>query len=137
MLEQNNTAKELITEITKTLNLITKLNYFTYNNKFYTHNDRLPMDSPITTIPAEIFLQHLGKTRILTNIDRHSHKIYWHSYTDDIIHLYKGSTRQCEQCYNTKKPPQYQGKNYESTMSVSYTHLDVYKRQALTAFNSA
>ena len=38
-LKQNNTPNELINEITETLNIITKQNYFTYNNKYYTQND--------------------------------------------------------------------------------------------------
>ena len=46
--KQNNTPDELINEITETLNIITKQNYFTYNNKFYTQNEVLPMGSPIS-----------------------------------------------------------------------------------------
>ena len=48
MHKQNNTPDELINEITETLNIITKQNYFTYNNKYYTQNDGLPMGSPIS-----------------------------------------------------------------------------------------
>ena len=85
-LKQNNTPNELINEITETLNIITKQNYFTHNNTFYTQNDGLPMGSPISSILAEVFLQHLEKTKIFTNNDRHSHKIlYWHRYVDIIV----------------------------------------------------
>ena len=53
--------------------------------------------SPISSILAEVFLQHLEKTKILTNNDRHSHKIlYWHRHIDDILILYRWNKRQCE-----------------------------------------
>ena len=111
--DRNNTPDKLINKITETLNIITKQNYFTYNNKYYTQNHGLTMGSPISSILAEVFLQHLEKTKILTNNDRHSHKIlYWHRYADDILILYRGNKRQ-----------------YEQLLTVSYTHLDVYKRQ--------
>ena len=41
-IRDSNTPDELINNITKTLNIITKQNYFTYNNKYYTQNDGLP-----------------------------------------------------------------------------------------------
>ena len=67
-------------------------------DRYYTQNDGLPMGSPISSILEEVFLQHLEKTKILTNNDRHSHKIlYWHRYVDDILILYRGNKRQCEQ----------------------------------------
>ena len=77
----------------------------------YTHLDvykrqGLPMGSPISSILAEVLLQHLEKTKILTNNDRHSHKIlYWHRYVDDILILYRGN------------------KKTMWTVTVSYTHL--------------
>ena len=77
MLKQNNTGEELITEITETLNVITELNYFTYNTKFFTQKNGLLMGSPISIILAEVFPQHLEITRNLANIDRHSHKIIY------------------------------------------------------------
>ena len=52
---------------------------------------------PISSILAEIFLQHLEKTRILTNIDTHSQKYYIGTCMFMATYFYtKGNTRQYE-----------------------------------------
>ena len=96
LLKNNRTPETHIREIITLTNTITKQNYFTHNNKFYTQIDGVPMGSPISSILAEIFIHHIEQKYILHN-NKHAHKIlYWHRFVDDIILLYKGNKRQVE-----------------------------------------
>ncbi|KAJ4436486.1 hypothetical protein ANN_16517 [Periplaneta americana] len=55
--------------------IITKQNYFTYNNKYYTQTEGLPMGSPISSILVEIFLHHIEQTYILNKDNNKQHHI--------------------------------------------------------------
>ena len=59
------------------------------------------MGSPISSILAEIFIHNIEQTHILnTENNKHAHKIiYWYRYVDDILLMYKGSSRQIEQLH--------------------------------------
>jgi hypothetical protein len=94
-LQHNNLQEEYIMEIMKALNIITSQNYFNTQEQFFHQPEGLPMGSPISSILAEIFLQHIERTHILNN-NKYAHKIiYWYRYVDDIIVLYNGNKRQC------------------------------------------
>jgi hypothetical protein len=78
LLIKQQTPKDHITEIIDTLKVITQQNYFVHNNKFYIQEEGLPMGSPISSVLAEVFLQHIEETRILNN-NKHAGKIiYWY-----------------------------------------------------------
>ena len=102
MLKQNNTPQHTINEIINITNTITKQNYFTHNNKYYTQQEGLPMGSPISCILAEIFIHNIEQTHILNpdNNKQATKILYWHRYVDDILCLYNGNTRQITQIHN-------------------------------------
>ena len=102
MLKQNNTPQHTIIEIINITNAITKQNYFTHNNKYYTQPG-LPMGSPIPCILAEIFIHNIEQTHILNpdNNKQATKILYWHRYVDDIMFIpYNGNTRQITQLHN-------------------------------------
>ena len=86
-----------------------------------------------SSILAEVFLQHLEKTKILTNNGRYSYKIlYWHRYVDDILILYRGSKRQCEKLLmhinkihkNITFTAEYEHNNTINSLDLSITKLE-------------
>jgi hypothetical protein len=75
------------------IEIITKQNYFTRSNNYYTQTDDLPIGWLISGTLAEIFISHLEREYILsTNKNKYaSIVIYWYVYVDIILFLYKGN----------------------------------------------
>ena len=94
-LTKTNTSTEQINEIIEVLKVITKQNYFTFENKFWSQEDGLPMGSPISSLLAEIYLQHY-ETQLIFKTQHAKNIQYWYRYVDDILLLYHGNQRQCE-----------------------------------------
>lgn len=83
------------------IDIITKQNYFQYDNEFYTQVDGLPMGSPLSGIMANIFLNHFEKTFIHNARNKlRNNIIYWYRYVDDIILLFDGTDRQLSNLHN-------------------------------------
>ena len=62
---------------------------------------------------------------------RDRHKIlYWHRYVDDILILYRGNKRQCEQLLTHINKIH---KNITFTAEYEHNNTDVYKRQVFTS----
>ena len=59
-LKEQNEDTQYITEIKNSLQLILKQNYFEFNSKIYQQQEGLAMGSPLSSIIAEIFLQHIN-----------------------------------------------------------------------------
>ena len=130
-LKLTDTPTETITEIMDSVKTVTQQNYFTYNNKFYTQAEGLPMGSPISSLLAEIFLQNMENTKILHKNNKHTQKIiYWHRYVDDIIVLYNGNIRQCNTLLNYINKLHTQLKftaEYEQNSTLNFLDLTIKK----------
>ena len=50
---------EIVDEIINLTKVILELNYFTFDNKYYLQRDGLAMGSPLSSILAEIYLNHI------------------------------------------------------------------------------
>ena len=80
-------------------------NYFRFNNKFYIQKKGLPMASSLSPILAEIYMNDFEKQLVSSTKYKDNIKL-WSRYVDDVLVIWEGSIE-----------------------AVSYTHLDVYKRQ--------
>ena len=65
MLTINNIPQKHIDEIVNITTIITQPNCFSFNNKYYTQPEGLPMGSPISSIFAEVFIHYIEQTHIL------------------------------------------------------------------------
>jgi hypothetical protein len=83
-------------ELLNWYDVITKQNYFLYNNNTIIQNDGLAMGAPFSSILAEIFLQYIQNTH-LTYLTQKQKLINYFQYVDDILliidpnHTYKQS----------------------------------------------
>lgn len=97
LLRQNNVNENKIDEVITLLDVISKQNYFEFNNKFYEQTDGLPMGSPLSGTLANIYLNHFEKTHVNSNSNKYKNNIiYWHRYVDDVLILFNGTNRQLE-----------------------------------------
>ena len=76
------------------------------------------MGSPLSGLLADIFLNNFENTYLLSSHNKWHHNImFYKRYVDDTFVIFNGTARQA------------------GMMSVSYTHLDVYKRQLQNCMN--
>jgi hypothetical protein len=88
MCKQNRLNMEIKNEIIKTCNILTKENYFQYEDLQYRQEDGLAMGAPTSSILSEIYLQYLENTKIF-DILLKQHIIGYFRYVDDILIVYK------------------------------------------------
>lgn len=79
--------------------ILTKLvltqNYFRFQNDFYIQKEGLAMGSPLSSILAEIFLNHIENKHLFTEANRYREKmVFYYRYVDDTIVLFNGNSRQ-------------------------------------------
>jgi hypothetical protein len=90
LLKLNHTDKAITREIMAILEMILHQNYFQYNEKFYKPKSGVANGSPLSSIMAEIFLQHLEQSKVkLLLEDRNI--VYYNRYVDDIFIIYNQS----------------------------------------------
>lgn len=94
----NHLDNDKITEIINLTKMTLSQNYFEYNGDFYTQERGLAMGSPLSSIMADIFLNHIENNYILNNQKNPLVKniVYYHRYVDDILCLFNGNTRQID-----------------------------------------
>jgi hypothetical protein len=127
----NHTDKNIIKEIMTILKTTLNQNYFQYNGKFYKPKSGVAMGSPLSSIMAEIFLQHLEQSKIKLLLEE-KNIVYYNRYVDDIIIIYN----------QTKITPQYilkhfnaQNKNLHFTINeevnkqITYLDLNLINKQ--------
>jgi hypothetical protein len=79
--------KPTATQIARLTKEILAQNYFSFQNKIYHTNKGVAMGSPISSIIAEIFLQHYENVHIKQILER-GHIAYYTRYMDDILIIY-------------------------------------------------
>jgi hypothetical protein len=79
--------KDTIIQYENILQTILAQNYFSYNDKYYTCKKGVAMGSPLSSVIAEIYLQHYEKIFIKHWIDSNTIK-YYNSYVDDIFIIF-------------------------------------------------
>ncbi|XP_023722175.1 uncharacterized protein LOC111872459 [Cryptotermes secundus] len=87
LLIQNHIGKTCKDEIITILRMILNQNYFQYNDKFYKPNSGVAMGSPLSSLMAEVFLQHFEQ-REVKHLLEDKRIIYYNRYVDDIILIY-------------------------------------------------
>ncbi|XP_023725557.1 uncharacterized protein LOC111874349 [Cryptotermes secundus] len=87
---QNHIDKTTKDEIIKILQMILNQNYFQYNDKFYKPNSGVAMGSPLSSLMAEVFLQHFEQRKVKLLLED-KRIIYYNRYVDDIIMIYNRS----------------------------------------------
>ena len=78
--------KDTIIQYENIFQTILAQNYFSYNDKYYTCNKGVAMVSPLSSVIAEIYLQHYEKIFIKHWIDRNT--IKYNRYVDDIFIIF-------------------------------------------------
>ena len=73
------------------LNTTLNQNYFSFNSEFYLKLDVLLMGSPLSSLLADIFLQHLEMMHIQKLKEKHN-ILYYGRFVDDIIIVYENPT---------------------------------------------
>ena len=71
--------QEEINEIIGLLEIILSQNYFTFNNNYYIQKTGLAMGSPLSSLLADIYLNHYENTYLLSNKNKFSNRLV--SYT--------------------------------------------------------
>jgi hypothetical protein len=126
---QNHLEEEKIKEIVYLTDLVLQQNYFQFENEFYIQEEGLPMGSPLSGLIADIFLDHIEHTHILSEDNRFKHNlVYYYRYVDDIICLYKGNERQIDifknYLNNLHQKLQFSSE-IESDMKINYLDLTI------------
>jgi hypothetical protein len=85
LLKNNN--PEVTQQRIELLRLILSQNYFAFQDKIYQPQKGISMGSPISSIMAEIFLQHLEEQCIKQLLDSRN-IIFYTRYVDDILIIY-------------------------------------------------
>ena len=90
---------EIVNEIINLTKVILEQNYFTFDNKYYLQQDGLAMGSPLSSILAEIYLNHIENNEILSPKNKHYNKIlFYRRYVDDTIVIYNGCLLYTSRC---------------------------------------
>lgn len=92
LLQDTNTNPVIAGEILQLLLICLDQNYLQFNGMFYKQNDGLPMGSPLSPLLAEIFMNNL-ELQIQT-LPLAKNLVYWYRYVDDVLILWRGTTRQ-------------------------------------------
>lgn len=97
-LKENNSLNDVkINEVCNLAKLITKQNYFQFNDKYYIQREGLAMGSPLSSILAEIYLNDFENKHIMSHTNKFRNSIvYYYRYVDDAICLFKGNSRQID-----------------------------------------
>jgi hypothetical protein len=95
-LKGNNMDDQHIRDVINILKTILHQNYFQYNRKFYKPKTGIAMDSPLSGIIAEIFIQHLEQ-QILKHALENQAITYYTRYVDDIFIIYNRNKTTPEQ----------------------------------------
>ena len=127
MLTLNRIDKNIIDEIMSILKMILNQNYFQYNDKFYKPNSGVAMGSPLSSIMAEIFLQHFEQ-RIIKFLLEDKRILYYNRYVDDIFMIYNHSKitpQQILEQFNTQNKNLKFTMNEEVNSQISYLDLNL------------
>lgn len=97
-LENNSTMdSKHIKELITMLKTVLEQNYFIFNDSYYIQEDGLAMGSPLSSIMAEVYLNHVENLHILSDKNPQKDKIlFYKRYVDDIFLIFNGNTRQLE-----------------------------------------
>jgi len=131
MLLKNNDAK-----VTQQILTLTKLvlshNYFTFQNKIYQSQKGIPFGSPISSIIAEIFLQHFEDIHIKELFDT-KNIIFYTRYGDDILIIYDTQRIQPDRInayINQIHKDIKLNPTYENNQSISFIDLLVIRKES-------
>jgi hypothetical protein len=92
MLLKNNDA-QVTQQIITLMKLVLSQNYFIFENKIYESEKGVPLGSPISSIIAEIFLQHFEDIHIKKLLDTES-IIFYRRYANHILIIYDTQRKQ-------------------------------------------
>jgi hypothetical protein len=88
-------SQAAIVELINLTRTVLKQNYFKFEDEVFSQNDGLAMGSPLSSILAEIFLNHVENKYLWSENNRLKNKIvFYHRYVDDTIVLFDGTKRQ-------------------------------------------
>ena len=126
----DNNDTQTTQQILTLLKVFLSQNYFTFQHKIYQPEQGVSMGSPISSIIAEIFLQHFKDVHIKQLLDAKNILLYT-QYIDDIQIIYDTRTRPhainsyINQIHdNIKRNP-----TYESNMYINFIDLTVTRKQ--------
>lgn len=95
--KDSNLLPEAITELLTLLKEALKQNYFKFNDKYYSQPNGLAMGSPLSSLLANVYLNHIENKYIFSDLNKQKNKITeYHRYVDDTILIFKGNTRQLD-----------------------------------------
>jgi hypothetical protein len=98
--KQNRLNREIKNEIIKICNILTKQNYFQYEDLQYIQEDGLAMGAPTSSIFSKIYLPYLENTKIF-DIPLKHHTIGYFRYVDDIVIVYKNGMTNIQDILDT------------------------------------
>ena len=151
-----NLSSQEIYELLILLEVILKQNYFTFDNRFFIQEEGLAMGSPLSGLLVDIYLNYYENDYLLSmNNKLHNRIKFYKCYVDDTFVIFDGTTRQIHTLLNYMNNINTyiqfmveiesnneinfldltlikQNNKFRYKISVSYTHLDVYKRQVYT-----
>lgn len=83
LLRSKNLDEDKIINILSLLNLCLSQNFFSFNNKYYQQPDGLAMGSCLSPFLADVFMDHLENTSIISNSNKEI--LHWYRYVDDCL----------------------------------------------------
>jgi hypothetical protein len=109
----------------------TTQNYFEIDNSFWQQHEGTPMGSPISSMLAEIFLQHLQEAHY-PNFIKNRHIKYINQYVDDIFIIYDSPHATAEQIMDDHNK-MHKNKKYtlekEANQTLNYLDLKLHKQR--------
>ena len=93
ILRYNHLTVDTVTQYVNLIHIVLSQNCFSYNNKYYTCNKEVSMESSISSTIAEIFLQHYEHLFIKHWIENTS-VTYYSRYIDDIFIIFNTRIQQ-------------------------------------------
>jgi hypothetical protein len=103
MCKQNELNIDVKTEIIKICNILTKQNYFQYENLQYIQEDGSAIGAPTSSVLSEIYLQYLESTKIFDILLKY-HIIGYFRHVDDILIVYNNEMTNIQYSFNNLTP---------------------------------
>ncbi|XP_072375519.1 uncharacterized protein [Diabrotica undecimpunctata] len=97
LLTSKSTNPSVITPIIEILSFCLSQDYFSFNNIFYKQPDGLAMGSCLSPFLADLFMNHLESTQIMTN----NTILHWFRYVDDCLVFIRGNSNTAFSLLNT------------------------------------
>lgn len=90
LLSDNHVHPDTVAEFRTLITICLKHNLCFYRDILYTFPDGLPMGAPLSSLVADVFMNHFETDLIHNTVTPHPHLLAWYRYVDDVFCAWTG-----------------------------------------------